>query len=125
MGSTRCSFPCHISASASERAKVVYRVVSTYQQHLRQKKGITKKLILTLRAVMISQEDDLVAGDFNGLHGGIAAKTTSVLLTKHLWTVSCLRHRAPHHCGDQDPFRTIGPTSVDFSNRLALSDPGK
>ena len=30
------------------------------------KKGIAKKLILTLRAIMISQEFDLVAGDFNG-----------------------------------------------------------
>ena len=30
------------------------------------KKGIAKKLILTLRAIMISQEVDLVAGDFNG-----------------------------------------------------------
>ena len=29
-------------------------------------KGIAKKLILTLRAIMISQEVDLVAGDFNG-----------------------------------------------------------
>ena len=30
------------------------------------KKGIAKKLILTLRAIMISQEVDLVAGDFSG-----------------------------------------------------------
>ena len=30
------------------------------------KKGIAKKLILTLRAIMISQEVDVVAGDFNG-----------------------------------------------------------
>ena len=30
------------------------------------KKGIAKKLILTLRAIMISQQVDLVAGDFNG-----------------------------------------------------------
>ena len=30
------------------------------------KKGIAKKLILTLRAIMIYQEVDLVAGDFNG-----------------------------------------------------------
>ena len=66
MGLTRCSFTCHISASASERAEVLYSVVSTYQQHLHQKKGIAKKLILTLRAIMISQEVDLVAGDFNG-----------------------------------------------------------
>ena len=59
------------------------------------------------------------------LHGGTAVKTTSVLLTKQLWTVSCPRHRGPHHCGELDPFRTLGPTSVDFSNHLALSDPGK
>ena len=58
-------------------------------------------------------------------HAGTVAKTTSVLLAKLLWTVSCLRHRAPSHCVDPDPFRTIGPTSVDFSNRLALSDAGK
>ena len=31
------------------------------------KKGIAKKLILTLPAIMISQEVDLVAGDFNGI----------------------------------------------------------
>ena len=30
------------------------------------KKGIAKKLIQTLRAIMISQDVDLVAGDFNG-----------------------------------------------------------
>ena len=29
-------------------------------------KGTAKKLFLTLRAIMISQEVDLVAGDFNG-----------------------------------------------------------
>ena len=31
-----------------------------------EKKGIAKKLVLTLRAIMISQEVDLFAGDFNG-----------------------------------------------------------
>ena len=30
------------------------------------KKGIAKKLILTIRAIMISQQIDVVAGDFNG-----------------------------------------------------------
>ena len=43
------------------------------------KKGSAKKLILTLRAIMISQEVDLVAGDFNGT----AWRRPSVLLTKH------------------------------------------
>ena len=59
------------------------------------------------------------------LHGGTAAKTTSELWTKLFWTVSCTRHRATHHCGDLDTFQTSGPTSVDFSNRLALIDLGK
>ena len=89
------------------------------------KRGIAKELILTLRAIMISQEVDLVAGDLMVPHGGTAAKRSSVLLTKLLWTVSCLRRRAAHHCGDLDPIRTFGLTSVDFSNRLALSDAGK
>ena len=53
------------------------------------------------------------------LHGGVAAVTMSV------WTVSYLRLRAPHHCGDLDPFRTIEPTSADFSNHLALNVFGK
>ena len=39
MGPTRCSFTCHISSSASERAEVLYRVVSTYQQNYRSEKG--------------------------------------------------------------------------------------
>ena len=42
-------------------------LLSKYWQHLwLKKKGIAKKLILTLRAIMISQEVDLVAGDFQG-----------------------------------------------------------
>ena len=47
------------------------------------------------------------------LRSDVVAETASLLLTKHLWTVPCLRHRAPHHCGDLVPFRTIGQTSVD------------
>ena len=31
------------------------------------KKGVAKKLIQTLRAIMLSQEVDLVAGGFNGI----------------------------------------------------------
>ena len=89
------------------------------------KKDIAKKLILTLRAIMISQEVDLVAGDLMVPHGGTAAKTTKVILTKPSRTVPCLGHRAPHHCGNLDPFLTCGQTSADFSNRLALSDAGK
>ena len=59
------------------------------------------------------------------LRGDVAAGTTSVLLTKPLLIVPHLRHRAPHHCGDLNPFRTTGQTSVDFSNHRVLIDFGK
>ena len=48
--------------------------------------------------------------------GVVAAVTISVLLTKSFLTVPCLRRRAPHHCGDLEPSRTIGQTSVGFLN---------
>ena len=89
------------------------------------KKGIAKKLILTLRGIMISQEVNWLQVTSMVPHGGIAAETTSVLMTKHLWTVSCLRHQASHQCGDLDPFRTIGQTFADFSNRWVLTVFGK
>ena len=117
MGHARCTFTCHISAPARSGQKYFTVFSNIYAK----KKGIVNKFILTLRAIMISHEVDLVAGDFNGTVDEIAAVKTSVLLTKHLWTVSCLRHRAPHHCGDQVPFRTVGQTSADFTNHLALN----
>ena len=44
-----------------------FTVLSLHTSNIHaKKKGIAKKLILTLRAIMISQEVDLVAGDFNG-----------------------------------------------------------
>ena len=42
-------------------------VVPTCQQYIyAKKKGVAKKIIQTIRAIMISQDIDLVAGDFNG-----------------------------------------------------------
>ena len=52
------------------------------------------------------------------LRGDAAAETT-ILLTKHLLIVLCLRHQAAHHCEDLDPFPTCGQTSVAFSNHQA------
>ena len=66
MGHARCSFTCLILWTTSQRPEVLYCVVSTYQQHLRQEERHRQKLILTLRAIMISQQVDLFAGDFNG-----------------------------------------------------------
>ena len=55
------------------------------------------------------------------LRGDVEAETTSVLLMRPLLIVPCLRHRAPHHCGDLDLFWSIGQTSADFSNHLVLN----
>ena len=63
MGLARCYFTCLISSITSERTEMLCSTLTSYQQHLRQK-GVAKKLILTLRAIMISHEVDLVAGDF-------------------------------------------------------------
>ena len=47
--------------------QVTFTVLSLHISNIyAKKKGIAKKLILTLRAIMISQQIDEVAGDFNG-----------------------------------------------------------
>ena len=67
MGHARCSFTCLISSITSQRPKKSFTVLSLHISNIyAKKKGITKKLILALRAIMISQDVDLVAGDFNG-----------------------------------------------------------
>ena len=71
------------------------------------KRSIAKKFILTIRAIMIDQQIDLVAGDFIGTAWRYRSRDNlSTILTNHLRIVPCLRHRAPHHCGDLDPFLT-------------------
>ena len=57
--------------------------------------------------------------------GVVAALTISVLSKKCFLIVLCLRFRAPHHCGDPDPSRTGGQTSVVFLTPLALNVFGK
>ena len=57
--------------------------------------------------------------------GVVVAATISVLLTKPLLIVPYLRRWAPLLCGDPDPSRTIGLTSVVFLSLPALSASGK
>ena len=53
--------------SAAASGQKYFTVLSLHISNIyAKKKGIAKKLILTLRAIMISQEVDLVAGDFDG-----------------------------------------------------------
>ena len=57
MGHARCSFTC---------LEVIYSVVSTYQQRLCQEERHRQEVHSHSPAIMISQQVDLVAGDFNG-----------------------------------------------------------
>ena len=57
-----------------------------YWQYLFKKTEYARKLILTIRAIMISQQVDLLAGDFNG----VACRSS----TKLLRTALCQRRRA-------------------------------
>ena len=89
------------------------------------KKGIVKKLILALHAIMITQKLIWLQVVSMVLRGDAAAETIPVLLTKPLLIVPYLRHRTPHLCGDLDPFQTTGQTSVDFSYYRVLIDFGR
>ena len=57
--------------------------------------------------------------------GVVVAVTISVLSMKCLLIVPCVRHRAPHRCGDLDLSRTIGLTYVVFSLTRVLNVSGK
>ena len=89
------------------------------------KKGIAKKLIQTLRAIMISQEVDLVARDFNGTAWRCRSRDNLSTIDEAFADCALPTPPGPHHCGDPDPSRTIGLTSVVFLSPLALSDSGK
>ena len=67
MGHARCSFTCLISSTSIRRPEVLYSVVSTYQQHVRQEERHRQEAHSdSSYHLMISQEVDSVAGDFNG-----------------------------------------------------------
>ena len=83
------------------------------------KRGIGKKLILTIRAVMFVEKVDLV------LHGGATTGTTSVPSKKPLPTAPCRCLPAPHHCGDPDRSRATGLTFVGSLNLLNPIGTGK
>ena len=111
---------------AAASGQKVFTVLSLHTSNIyAKKKGIAKKIFQTIRALMISQNIDLVAGDFNGTAWRCRSRDNISDIDDFFLTVPCLRRRAPHHCGDPDPYRTIGRTSVVFLSPLALNDLGK
>ena len=77
------------------------------------KRGIEKKLLLTVRAVMLEEQVDMVAGDFNGdawrCPCGSDRRFTSLL--KKLWLTRTYR------CGNQVECWVNGPMCVVLSSR--------
>ena len=106
-----------LSRASFRRSPVKYfTVCSLHVSNIyAKKKGIAKKFILTLRAIMTSQEVDFVAGDFNGTAWWYRSED-------NLSTIDAIW---PHTTVDLDPFRTIGQTSADFSNHRVLTVFGK
>ena len=80
------------------------------------KRCIAKKLIFTIRPIVIGQQIDVVAGDFFGTAWRCSNRDNISTIDEALQTVHCQRRRALHHCGDSDRFQTTGLTSVGSSS---------
>ena len=75
-----------------------------------------EKLILAVRAVMLEELVDVVAGDFNGVGDATPALLVSVSLKRPSPTVPCRCLPAPHHCGVQGRFRVMWADVCGFLN---------
>ena len=117
MGHARSTFSCLISSSTTLRPKRLLRCCLYKRATSTPKNGVLqKKLILTIRAIMIAQQIDVVAGDFNGT-AWRCSNRDNISTIDELQTVRCQRRRALHHCGEPDRFQTTGLTSVGSLNR--------
>ena len=66
MGSARGSLTCFISSTTTQRPEKFYSHASIYRQYVRPENGVLrKKSIMTVRSIMIGQQIELVAGEFN------------------------------------------------------------
>ena len=75
-----------------------------------------KKVILTVRAIMIGQQIDTVAGDFNGTAWRNSKRDNISTIDEAFVDCAFQRRRALHLCGDPDRFQTTGLTSVGSLN---------
>ena len=74
---------------------------------------------------MISQEVDLVVGDFNGTAWRCRSRDNLSTIDEAFSDCALPTPPGPTPCGDPDPFRSTGQTSADFSNHRALNVSGK
>ena len=69
MGYARCFIAALLQTNTTERPEKLHRVKFAYLQYIHiyaKKRGIAKKLIITIRAIMVRYQVDYFAGDFNG-----------------------------------------------------------
>ena len=85
------------------------------------KRGIGKNLVLSVRAVMLGEQVDLVAGDLNGA----AWRCDNRNNISTLLTAPCRCLPAPHRCEDLEEFQVNGRTLAHSSTLLILIDYGK
>ena len=90
-----------------------------------EKKDIAKKLIQSLRAIMISQEVDLISCDFNGTAWQFRSRDNLSTIDEVFADCALPSPRGSTPLWDPDPSRTTGQTSVGFLNHPALSVSGK
>ena len=95
--------------------QVTFTVLSLHINNIyAKKKGIAKKLILTIRAIMIGQQIDLVAGDFNGTAWRCSSRNNISTIDEAFTDCALPTPPGPAPLWDPDQFRTTGLTSVDF-----------
>ena len=108
---------------AASSGQTVFIVLSLHINNVfAKKRGIAKKIIQAVRALMISQHIDLIAGDFNGAAWRCRSRDNFRSIDE---VFSDYALQTPHHCGNPDPSRTIGRMSVVFSSLLVLRNSGK
>ena len=91
------------------------------------KRVICKKLLLTNRAVMLDEQTELVAGDFNGAAWRRQTSNGNLSIIEEAFlpiqTYRCFL--GPHPCGDQGQCRVLGQTFAGFSSPQTPMDAGK
>ena len=97
--------------------KTFFTVLSLHKSNIYAEKTeyCKNKLILTIRAIMIGQQIDVVAGDFNGTAWRCSNRSNISTIDEAF--ADC----ALHHCGDPDRFQTTGLTFVGSLNRMNLT----
>ena len=66
MGTTSRHLPCLVPGDTAKWQVLFYHGVAPHPQHTGPKRGIAKILLLAVRTVMLQEQVDMVAGDFNG-----------------------------------------------------------